>query len=148
VSAHSELVIAHRSEGRAIADSENPRWGRRGMVWPVDEIPLCSLWLILEGKEPLVDDVVARAKAFEQLAEVSQEGPWVVRVPDAVRDLVADLSAADEEKLRAVALALASTPEMDGWDIAEVQGLVRQVVGLAKEARQHGLDLILRICLW
>jgi hypothetical protein len=141
----SELVIADRTEAAAFALSDHPCRDWRGINWGVDVIPLASLWLILEGKEAGPDDVVARAQRFELLVEGPEDRPWVQLVPDAVRDLLADLAVADGEKLRTVVLALAGTDEMQCLAVDAVEELVREVAGLADVARRDGMGLLLRI---
>src|SRR5690242_6358615 len=90
------LVMADEREARAVA--EDPAPCRR---WPgvdakgLDQVKLALLWALLD-EQPFRDESVLE---FAPLAEVSEDGPWVFRVPP---PLVAALAALEPARAPAV----------------------------------------------
>jgi hypothetical protein len=144
----SELVAAPKSEARLVAESDSPSRDWQGIVWKgLDQIKLASLWSILEGEQIEVDSVVASSERMELAANVSENGPWVFAIPEELRNLLADLAGKDDDRMRSVARAWASTDELKDWDHSDVTGLLQEVIDLADGARLAGNDLLLWICL-
>lgn len=76
--------------------------------------------------------------------EALAEGPWVVEVDDAVRDVLARV---DETSAEAVALRWAAADELDGTLADDLRPLVLDLAGLARRAADAGERLYCWTCL-
>lgn len=139
----TELVIADEHE--AVAVSEHPAPSRR---WPgidaqgVDQAKLATLWALLAGRPP--DDALIHA--FTPLAEVSDEGPWVFRVP---AELAAALAALDPRRTPSSAAAWARSDELEveGWEPGDVRALLDALRGVARAAAAARKPLLMWVSL-
>jgi hypothetical protein len=127
----TELVIADEGEARRVAEDAAP--SRR---WPgvdakgLDQVKLSTLWSLLSGR-PFCDELLLE---FAPLDEVSEDGPWVFRVPP---PLVGLLAALEVDRAGAVAEAWATSEELelDGWEPAEVRAMLDGLRGVARAAQ-------------
>ena len=139
----TDLLVADAREARAVADDPAPR-----ARWPgldargVDQVKLGILWALLAGRE-YRDELVLE---FVPLHEVSENGPWVFRVPD---PLVALLAEADDGRASRAAPAWAASDELalDGWDAESAAALLEDLRGLARGARAADKPLLMRVAL-
>lgn len=65
-------------------------------------------------------------------------GPWIERLPEHVRDTLADLADAE---LPALAAWWATTEELARWDPADLGDVLTSLVGLSRTARAAGESL-------
>jgi hypothetical protein len=139
----TDVVIADEGEAAAVAQEPAPT-GR----WPavdakgVEQVKLARLWALLAGRD-YRDELILE---FAPLHEVSEEGPWVFRVPAALAALLAD---ADDARARASAAAWAATEELelDGWEPPEAWSLVDELRKLARSARAAKKPLLMWVSL-
>jgi hypothetical protein len=139
----TELVVADLRDARALAEHAAPRARWTGLdAKGVDQVKLGTLWALLAGRE-YRDELVLE---FAPLHEVSEDGPWVFRVPDA---LVALLAEVDDAGASRAAPAWAATDELalDGWDAEGAAALLAALRGLARSARDGGTPLLMRVSL-
>jgi len=140
----SDIIIADRGEAAAI----NAAGGTHLKQWPcleskgIDQIKLFTLSQILHDRS--VDDVDASV-AFMQgatLDKKSQEGPWVYLIPAELQSAIASL---DDDAQESVAEKWAATEEfsLDGWQVADVEEYLRDLVTHARKAREAGKSLLL-----
>ncbi len=138
------LVIADESEARAVADDAAPlrRW--TGIdAEDVDQVRLATLWTLLAGRE-FRDELV---REFVPLHEVSEEGPWVFRVPDPLVELLAELDDARAAARIAPAWAGTEELELDGWDAESVTPLLDGLRSLARGALAEKRSMLMWVSL-
>jgi hypothetical protein len=139
----TDLVVADPRDARAVAEDASPRARWSGLdAKGVDQVRLATLWALLAGRE-YRDELVLE---FVPLHEVSGDGPWVFRVPDA---LVALLAGVDEAGAARAAPAWAATDELalDGWDAEGAAALIAGLRDLAHGARAGGKPVLMRVSL-
>lgn len=138
----TEIVIADERDAQAVAEDLAP--GR----WPaidadgVDQAKLALLWAIVTGLEAC-DQIM---EAFTPLAELSDDGPWVFRVPSA---LVSALAEIDVGRAPGVAETWARTEELEleDRDPGEVRRLLDGLRGVARAATAAHKPLLMRVSL-
>jgi hypothetical protein len=139
----TEIVLADEREAPAVAEDEAA--SRR---WPgidadgIDQVKLAILWAILNG-EPLRDELVV---SFTPLAEVSEDGPWVFRVPPALVGALAALDAARAPVI-AASWAAAEELELEDRDPEDVRRLLDGLRGMARAAAAANQPLLMRVSL-
>jgi len=139
----TDVVIADEGEAPAVAADAAPSRRWPGVVATgLDQVKLARLWALLAGQE-FRDELVFE---FAPLHEVSEDGPWVFRVPAALREL---LASADEARAAAIADAWAATEELelDGWEPDAVGSLLGALRSLARTARLSGKPLLMWVSL-
>jgi len=70
-------------------------------------------------------------------------GPWVSRLPETTRDLLADT---DDTDLPTVAARWVESEELEGATAEDMLGLLQELVGLARRARDGDESLFCWIC--
>jgi hypothetical protein len=136
----TDIVIANESEAKAIATSSVP-----SREWPgidakgIDQVKLGTLWALLTGQDFKVESVV---NEFVTLHEVSEDGPWVFRVPPQIVKLLADL---DDERANTTALAWAATDEfvLAQWEGGAVRSILDELRSLARSANATSKSLLM-----
>src|SRR5262245_42105299 len=89
----SDIVIADKSEAKAVGASRNPTAQWEGAAWKtIDPVKLGKLWSILKSEPLELERVMAKVRQIQLLHEASDDGPWVYLLPDQLRDALADLS--------------------------------------------------------
>ncbi len=139
----TDLVIAEEREARAVADEPGPRRRWTGIdAEGVDQVKLAKLWALLAGRE-FRDELVYE---FVPLHEVSEEGPWVFRVPDPLVQLLAEL---DDARAFPIVSAWAGIEELelDGWEPESVAPLLDGLRSLARGAHAQKKSLLMRVSL-
>jgi hypothetical protein len=139
----TDLIIAEESEAEAVAAMKGPL-----QRWPgidakgVDHIKLGKLLSIVTNT-PYQNSFVGE---FVQIAEASDDGPWVFRVPPR---LVAPLAAMAGDDIGPVSAQWAATEEfaLSGWDEASVAQMLASICGLSKQAAAEGKSLLMWMCL-
>ena len=142
----SELVIAGIDEAASIAASDCPTRSWKGIVWrTIDPVKLGTLWGILSGAAE--EQVTGLISQIRLVHGNKKDGPWVHHVPEKLRDLLADLAGQDESEILVVSSRWAATDELQGWDPANVEALLRDVADTADTARLQKKQLLLWITL-
>jgi hypothetical protein len=139
----TDLLVADPRDATAVAEATAPRARWAGIdARGVDQVKLGTLWALLAGRE-YRDELVLE---FVPLHEVSEDGPWVFRVPDPLVALLADV---DDAGASRAAPAWAATDELalDGWDAEGAAALIDGLRGLARGARAGGKPLLMRVSL-
>lgn len=139
----TDLIVAYESEAGAVAESESPL-----RDWPgidakgIDHVKLGKLLSILTS-EPYSNSLVGE---FRQIAELSDDGPWVFRLP---RGLVLALSKMNEAELGRISVQWSAVEEFDrsGYDLATVTELLAALRELSKTAMAEGKDVLMWMCL-
>jgi hypothetical protein len=106
-------------------------------------VQMGTLEALLTGEQ--YDVVVSRPRAGQQVAERSQEGPWVVTLTD---ELQAALAAAPRDQIVAVAAPWWETEEFHGQGNPEILAeFLLELADLARQASRRGERLYCWICL-
>lgn len=127
------IVVADAEEGWEIAASSRPVETWRGFVMDgLDMEKLAILQSMLTGQT--FDEALAEC---EPHYVVSDEGPWVTRLPEELTESLVEL---DEEKLEQIGeeLALTAEFEAEGWPVEVVQSFVAELGALADVAAAQG----------
>lgn len=139
----TDLVVADESEAEAMAGSGSPleRWpgiDAKG----IDHVKLGMLLSIMAG-EPYRDSLVGE---FAQLAEASEDGPWVFQVPPR---LVSSLSKIEDHELGRLSEQWSAVEEFaySGYDLATVAEVMTSLRELSKLALSEGKSLLMWMCL-
>ena len=144
----SELVAASKSEAQAILEADGA-----SETWPgiscksLDQIKFASLWVVLSGETVRAESLVQRLNQIEVIAGAGEKGPWVLAIPEQLRDHLADLASEEDEAVRKVATTWAATAEMKGFPIDEIASLLQETADLADLAKQDEKELLLRVSL-
>lgn len=102
-----------------------------------------TLEALLTGEQ--YDVIVSRPRAGRQVAERSQDGPWVVTLTD---ELQAALAAAPRDQIVAVAAPWSETEEFRGRGDPEILAeFLLELADLARQASRRGERLYCWICL-
>jgi hypothetical protein len=140
----SDLVIADRSEATAINEAE----GGHLKQWPcleskgIDNVKLGMLWSILSETEYdssfMGDDSI--------LDQPSDEGPWVMLVPEEMVSAIANL---DDSRVETIGRVWAKIEEFesDGWAEDSVLEYFKEFAQFAKNVQEQKKDLLLWMCL-
>lgn len=139
----TDVVIADEGEAEAVATERVPAKRWRGIdAKGIDQVKLATLWARLAQRGLDVESIVKLATDFATLFEVSEEGPWVFRIPGRLVELLADL---DDQHAATTAVAWASTEEfvLDRWDSGAVRSILDELRSLAREARAKKKSLLM-----
>ena len=139
----AEIVSADVAEaaeiGAAVAPSEN--W-RAIAAKHIDTVKLGKLLTVLTG-EPLSRDVLAE---FLQLHEQSEDGPWVLQLPDRLVSAIAGISDVEAGHV-AGSWARAEEFQLDCWTLETVTEFLAELRALAQWATVNQKSLLLWMCL-
>jgi hypothetical protein len=139
----TDLVVADESEAEAVAGSGGPleRWSGIDAKG-IDQVKLGMLLSIMAG-EPYRSSLVGE---FVQLAEDSEDGPWVFRVPPRP---VSSLSKIKDDELGRLSERWLAVEEFadSGYDLATVTEVVASLRELSKRALSEGKGLLMWMCL-
>ncbi len=130
-----DLVVADESEAQGVGAAGAPIKTFLGIeAKDIGPVKLAKLALILDGVPLDTPTVINAVQSFALLHESSEDGPWVLRVPNR---LVAALGSLDVASRVAVAGAWASVEEFarDGWDTSAVSHFLDSLCGLAEETQ-------------
>ncbi len=130
----SVIVIGDLSESEAICQSLNPLEDWRGIESKgIGAVKIATLQALLTGQT--FDEAFCE---YDHAISASEEGPWLIRLPDMLTERLAEL---DESALERVAeeLAAAEEFERDGWPQEAVHTFLEALadlanVGLANES--------------
>lgn len=139
----TDIVVASEAEAGAVGRASVPSQQWPGMdAKGIDQIKLGMLLSLLSG-EPYRDSLVDE---FTFLWEQSDDGPWVYRIPPCLVDRLSQLQGPE---LQRVAQEWARIEEfrLVNWKPADVEAVLRALVGLAEQARSQGKDLLMWMCL-
>ena len=144
----SDIIIANADEAEAI----NAAVGAHGKQWDslpstgIDAIKLWNLKQILAGQS--LDDVQAAASYMTKdvLAQQSEDGPWIFKIPDELKAAVAALQP-DAEKKVAAAWAITEEFVLDRWKPAVVEQYLHDLVLHARKAQAASKSLLLWMAL-
>lgn len=135
----TDIVIADDREAASVVAAAVPSRQWQGMdAKGIDQVKLSTLWALLADREFSVESV----EEFATLAEESEDGPWVFRVPRPLLDLLAQL---DTEQAHAKARAWAATEEftLDRWKGEDVERILDELRALAREAAAQNKSLLM-----
>jgi hypothetical protein len=107
---------------------------------PLPDLALAVLFAALEGRRQR--EVVGAADWDGFAVEGGPDGPWLTRLPDALRDAVA---AASGDELRRLTTGLLGATEYAKADVLSRAALRADLVLLARDARSEGKALYLWI---
>jgi hypothetical protein len=103
-------------------------------------LTMALLLVAIEGRPE--DEAVDRLDAFDVVGE--PDGPWVIRLPDALRDALAGATAGD---LRRYAERWVRAEELAGATAEDMAALLESLAPLARTGRGAGSSLYLWVCL-
>ncbi len=138
----SDLVVAPVDDAEKVAHADVPSRAFGGIdIKGIDTVKFGTLHSLVTGRT--FDEVLA---LYDPVVEVSDDGPWVFRIPE---ELVERLAALSEEEGRTVAAKWAATEEfaLSGWDEAAVSDGLVAICELARRAVDSGQALFLWMCL-
>ena len=134
----SDLVTAADGDAERIARAESPAEEFGGIdIKGIDSIKFGTLHSILTGRS--FEDL---SSEYEPVVTVSDDGPWVFRIPP---DLVTRLATlAGEAKQHAVS-KWAATEEfaLERWTATDVAQAFDEIASLARRAQEGGQALFL-----
>jgi hypothetical protein len=138
----SDLVVAPENDAERVANAEAPSQAFGGIdIKGIDSVKFGTLHSIVVGRpfEELLPD-------YEPVVTVSDEGPWVFRIPSG---LVSRLAAISETERAGLAKRWARTEEfsLDGWADSDVSEALDAISTLARRAMASGQALFLWMCL-
>jgi hypothetical protein len=115
---------------------------------PLDFFPGIDASGINKVKIAMLSNIVGNVKFDEALNEqpliktISEQGPWISRIPDRLRDMLASLANQDLQK---VAVKWGKTKEFaaDGWKHKDIAMLLEKLAHLARQAQPDGKSLFL-----
>ncbi|MHB9118013.1 MAG: hypothetical protein ACYC2R_07040 [Burkholderiales bacterium] len=122
----SVIVTGDLSETEAICQSPNPLENWRGIESKgMGPVKIATLQSLLTGQT--FDEAFCE---YDHAIEASDEGPWVIRLPDLLVERLAEL---DEYALECVAEELVATEEFerDGWPLEAVHVFLEALADLA-----------------
>ncbi|HEV7704566.1 MAG TPA: hypothetical protein VGO46_09750 [Gemmatimonadaceae bacterium] len=134
----TDLVVAASGDAERIGKSESPAEEFDGIdIKGIDAVKFGTLHSILTGRS--FDDLQPE---YEPVVSVSDDGPWVVRLPS---DFVARLAALTGAEKQAAVSKWAATEEfeLDGWTESDVTEAFDEIAVLARKAKDAGLSLFL-----
>lgn len=132
----THIVIGDVDDAEAIGESDGPVEDWRGIeVRGIDPAKIAMLHSILTGET--FEEALAE---YDPVYAASEEGPWVIRIPD---EPVEKLAALEEDALEQIGEELAATEEFerDGWPVNEAQALVEELAQLADACVSQGKAL-------
>ena len=134
----TDLVAATDADVERIARSQVPSQQFSGVdIKGIDTVKLGTLHSLLTG-----DDFEALLSQYDPVFEVSEDGPWVSRIPPALQSRLASM---DATEMRRVADLWAATEEfkLDEWQPADVARVLESICTLATRADAAGQTLFL-----
>ena len=134
----SDLVAAPATDADRVATSVNPAAELGGIdIKGIDSVKFGTLHAILTGRS--FEDLLPE---YDPVVTVSEEGPWLFRLPTELVVRLASLAGGDE---RAVVSRWAATEEfaLDGWSASDVARALDEIVALARKGLDAGHSLFL-----
>ncbi len=136
----ADLIIALSSDAPAIVASEYPLGTFKGTnVDGLDPFKLSALHSLFTTKES--SDLL---KHYQPVAEASATGPWLIKFPDELIALLADL-APQEYSSTAAKWASTDQVQVDGWSEQEAEQFLARVVNFAQIAAFEQKEVFLWI---
>lgn len=138
----SDLVVAPGGDAERIGRALSPAAKFDGIdIKGIDSVKFGMLHSILTGRS--FEDLLPE---YDPVVTVSEEGPWVFRLP---ADLVARLATLSDEEQRVAVRKWAATEEfaLDRWPATEVASAFDRIASLARKAEAAGHSLFLWMCL-
>lgn len=134
----SDLVAAPATDADRIAHAVNPAAEFAGLdIKGIDSVKFGTLHAILTGRsfEELLPE-------YDPVVTVSDDGPWLFRLPTELVVRLASLSGGDA---RGVVSRWAATEEfaLDGWSATDVERALDEIVALARKGLDAGHSLFL-----
>ena len=138
----SDLVVAPAGDAERVAHAQVPSQTFGGVdIKGIDSVKFGTLHSILTGRpfEALLPE-------YEPVVTVSDDGPWVFRLPPELVSGLAELGDAERAK---VTKRWASTEEfaLDRWAEKDVADALGAIATLARKANGSGQALFLWMCL-
>jgi hypothetical protein len=129
----TDVFVATESEARALQPGEEPLAKHAGAdLKGVEVVKLEQLLRLVQDRE--FDPEMER---FPMIAELSDQGPWIVQFAPALAEFLADL---DEEQAARWGERWAQIEEfeLDGFTPADVTSVLRDLVHVSRQARDAG----------
>src|SRR3954470_7804655 len=123
----SDLVVAPVGDAERVAHAEVPSQAFGGIdINGIDTVKFGTLHSIVTGRS-----LEALLPEYQPIVTVSEEGPWVFRLPP---DLVSRLAELDDAARARVTKQWAGTEEfaLDGWAENDVAGALGPISTLAR----------------
>lgn len=134
----ADLIVAAASDAPAIVASDYPLGTFRGVnIDGLDPLKVAALHSLLTGKG--YADVLGR---YQPIAEASANGPWLIKFPDELIPLLANLAPPDHGS---VAAQWASTDQgrEEGWSEQDAEKFLARLVHFAQIGAFEGKDVFL-----
>jgi len=134
----NDLVVAASGDAERIARAESPAADFGGIdIKGIDSVKFGMLHSILTGRS--FEDLLPE---YEPVVSVSDDGPWVFRLPS---DFVARLATLAGDDKQAVVSKWAATEEfvLDRWTASDVAEAFDDIALLARKADDAGHSLFL-----
>src|SRR5262245_23932753 len=138
----SDLVMAPAGDAERVAQAGVPSRSFDGVdIKGIDSVKFGILHSIVTGRP--FETLLAE---YEPVVTVTDEGPWVFRLPP---ELVSRLAELGDAEIAKVAKQWVSTEEfaLDGWGESDVAGALGSISTLARKATESGQALFLWMCL-
>jgi hypothetical protein len=142
----TDFVVASVSDAQRVGESSScPSRDFDGLdAKGIDTVKLGSLYSVLTG-EPTDPGLSGRCTL---LFMASDEGPWVMQVPEDLVKLLAELA---PKELGSVAAAWAQTeefsPAYENWPVTLVQEVLEGIAELCRQAVAEGKAVLMWMCL-
>ena len=136
----ADLLIALSSDVPTIVASEYPLGTFKGInVDGLDPLKLAALHSLLIAKE--FSDLLEH---YKPIAEASASGPWLIKFPDELTAILADIAPQDHAS---TAAKWASTDQLqeEGWSEQDAEQFLARVAYFAQTAAFEGKVLFLWI---
>jgi hypothetical protein len=138
----SDLVVANEADAESVARAQVPSQKFGGIdIKGIDSVKFATLHSILTGRR--FEELIP---SYEPAFIVSDDGPWVFRLPGELVDRLATLT--DSER-QSVADRWAATEEfeLDGWEAPMVAETLEEICVQAANAAASQRALFLWMCL-
>lgn len=141
-----DYVIADIMDAQSVLEAPDPAARWHGVqIDPLDPAKLVTLRAILLGKPIPELPLQAAEEVFKELASSSEEGPWVLLLPD---DLIKTLAGLDTQKLTETANKWLKTDEFQddrNWALKEVTGMLSALQRLALDAEKQRKPMLVYV---
>jgi hypothetical protein len=134
----ADLILAASDEAAAIVASDYPLGSFKGVnVDGLDPLKLAALHSLLNGR-PV--EVVLRE--YQPVAQASPSGPWLIRLPGELIELLGKIPPPDQA---AVAARWAAThlAQEESWTDQDADDFLGRLVPFAQTAAFEGVELFL-----
>ena len=138
----ADLIIALSSDVPAIVESDYPLGSFKGVnANGLDPLKLAALHSVFTAEE--FNNLLEH---YQPIAEASSSGPWLIKFPEELIRILADLAPHDEASIAAKWVSTDPLQE-EGWSEQDAEQFLGRVAYYAQTAAFEGKELFLLVYL-